>query len=469
MSRHTYADLIDQSYDFPNNIFSLDNTWLQFHGISLIKLLKKYGSPLKITYLPKIASQVTTTKQMVQTAMNKYTYTGWYTYAYCTKSSHFRFVVQKAVESGAQLEISSAYDTALIRNLWSQGVITKEIMIICNGYKSDQYLASVLWLREEWFHNMVIVLDNPEEFRRLCDLPFTWTIPIGIRVATEEEPQNEMYTSRLGMSSKVIMKLYKEEIRKEKRVQLQMVHFFINSKIKDTPYYRSELSRLVDVYCDLAAECPTLKQLDIGGWFPIQNALDFSYDYAYMLDQIVWTIKHICDANEIQVPHLVTEFWSYTVGESGAILYKVIWLKEQNEKELWYMIDSSFITTLPDTRGIQQKFPLLAINQRKKPYQSVNLWGITCDSDDYYNKDTKNNQIILPKIGPKDELYIWFFHTGAYQESIGGYGGIQHCLIPAPRHILIDRDSTGKLREQEFAPEQDATEMLRILWYGEKE
>ena len=182
-----------------------------------------------------------------------------------------------------------------------------------------------------------------------------------------------MYTSRLGMSSKVVMNLYKEHIKKEKRVKLQMVHFFINSKIKDTPYYWSELSRLVDVYCDLARECTTLSHLDIGGGFPIQNSLDFSFDYAYMLDQIVRTVKHICDANEIVPPHLVTEFGSYTVGESGAIIYKVIGLKEQNEKELWYMINSSFITTLPDTWGIQQKFPMLALNHRKKPYQHVNL------------------------------------------------------------------------------------------------
>jgi arginine decarboxylase len=466
MTKHTYADLIDQSYDFPNDIFSYDPQWLQFHGIPLIKLLKKYGSPLKITYLPKIAEQITKTKKTMQTAMNKYNYKWWYTYAYCTKSSHFRFVVQKAVETGAQLEISSAYDTALIRSLWNEWVITQDIMIICNGYKSDQYLSSILWLWEAWFTNIIIVLDNPEEFVRLCELPFEGVLPIGIRVATEEEPQNDMYTSRLWMSSKVVMKLYKEQIKKEKRVKLQMVHFFINSKIKDTPYYRSELSRLVDVYCDLAWECPTLTQLDVGGWFPIQNALDYEFDYAYMLDQIVWTVKHICDANEITPPHIVTEFGSYTVGESGAILYKIIWIKEQNEKELWYMINSSFITTLPDTRGIGQKFPLLALNHRKKPYQSVNLWGITCDSDDYYNKDTKNNQIILPKVWPKDELYIWFFHTGAYQESIGGYGWIQHCLIPAPRHVLIDRDEKGILREVEFAPEQDANEMLRILWYA---
>lgn len=465
MTRHSYGDLIDQSYEFPNTIFSYDRQGLQFHGISLMKLIKKYGSPLKITYLPKIAEQIQTTKRLMQTAMNKYTYKNSYTYAYCTKSSHFRFVVEKAIQSGAQLEISSAYDTALIRHLYAEGVVTKDIVIICNGYKSDQYLSSILWLREEGFSNICIVLDNPEEFTALQALPFHGVLKLGIRVATEEEPQNEMYTSRLGMSSKLVMKLYKEQIKKDKRFELQMVHFFINSKIKDTPYYRSELSRLVDVYCDLARECPTMRYLDIGGGFPIQNALDFSYDYAYMIDQIVWTIKHICDANEIAVPHLITEFGSYTVGESGAIVYKVIGLKEQNEKEIRYMINSSFITTLPDTRGIQQKFPMLAVNHWKKPYQSVNLWGITCDSDDYYNKDQKNNQIILPKIGPRDELYVGFFHTGAYQESIGGYGGIQHCLIPAPRHVLIDRAENGKRVEQEFAPEQDAGEMLRILGY----
>ncbi len=83
-----------------------------------------------------------------------------------------------------------------------------------------------------------------------------------------------------------------------------------------------------------------------------------------MLDEIVGKVKSICDENQTKHPHLVTEFGSYTVGESGAILYEVIGLKEQNEKELWYMINSSFITTLPDTGGIQQKFPLLALNHR---------------------------------------------------------------------------------------------------------
>jgi arginine decarboxylase len=62
-------------------------------------------------------------------------------------------------------------------------------------------------------------------------------------------------------------------------------------------------------------------------------------------------------------------------------------------------------------------------------------------------------------------LYIGFFNTGAYQETIGGYGGLKHCLIPEPRHILISRDENEKIVTQLFSEEQTADDYLKILGY----
>jgi arginine decarboxylase len=183
-----------------------------------------------------------------------------------------------------------------------------------------------------------------------------------------------------------------------------------------------------------------------------------------MIDQIVYYIKTICDSREIPVPHIITEFGSFTVGESGGALYNIIGEKQQNDKELWYMIDSSFITTLPDTWGIGQKFILLAINNWDKPFQRINLGGLTCDSQDFYNSDTHTNQVFLPKLDG-EKLYMGFFHTGAYQESLGGYGGIQHCLIPAPKHVIIDKDENGELSYRIFAAEQTPESMMKVLGY----
>ena len=174
----------------------------------------------------------------------------------------------------------------------------------------------------------------------------------------------------------------------------------------------------------------------------------------------------VCREEGVPVPaKIFTEFGSFTVGESGATLLSILDSKQQNDKELWLMIDSSFITTLPDTWGLSQKYVLLALNNWDKPYQKIKLGGLTCDSMDYYNSEAHTSEVFLPKCGPGETQFLGFFHTGAYQESLGGYGGIQHCLVPAPKHVLVDRDENGNIVTKLFAEEQTEESMLKILGY----
>ena len=53
-----YINLIEQSFDFPQDEFSVEDNELNFHDIPLMELIKQYGTPLKITYLPKISQQI---------------------------------------------------------------------------------------------------------------------------------------------------------------------------------------------------------------------------------------------------------------------------------------------------------------------------------------------------------------------------------------------------------------------------
>ena len=79
-----------------------------------------------------------------------------------------------------------------------------------------------------------------------------------------------------------------------------------------------------------------------------------------------------------------------------------------------------------------------------------------------------NQQIFLPRYSDDDSepLYVGFFHTGAYQDSISGYGGIKHCLIPSPKLIIIDRDETGNFVDTVYRNEQKVEDMLHILGYA---
>ncbi len=462
--RNRYTDLIHQTFFFPRHGFEINDNKLFFQGIDLNELAKEYGTPLKFTYLPKIGSQIEKIKKLFNDAIKKYDYKGNYNYCYCTKSSHFEFILNEVLKYDADLETSSAFDLTIVKKLHSEGRFDKSKFIVCNGYKTQQYVKNISELVTAGFENIICVLDNREEFD-LVDKYATKTTKIGIRIATEEEPNFLIYTSRMGMSYKHVLDLYKNKIHDNPKFKLKMVHFFVNSGIRDTTYFWSELTRLVNVYCDLKEECPELDTLDIGGGMPIYTSLGVEFDYAYMIDQIVFYTKTICENRGVKMPDIFTEFGSFTVGESGGILYTVIGEKEQNDKEKWYMIDSSFITTLPDTWGIGQKFILLAANHWDKEFQRINLGGLTCDSQDFYNSDTNSNQVFMPKNTASDPLLIGFFHTGAYQESLGGYGGIQHCLIPAPKHLIIDKDENGEFSYKVFAEEQKSDGMLKILGY----
>ncbi|MRI00839.1 arginine decarboxylase [Kriegella sp. EG-1] len=460
-----YIDLIDQTYEFPQEEFTLEGEHLRFHGIELNELVAEYGSPLKFTYLPKISDNINKAKSWFANAIAKHKYKGDYKYCYCTKSSHFQHVLYEALKNDIHIETSSAFDINIIEQLKEVGKIKNDTFVICNGFKRAQYVENIGRLINDGHRNCIPIIDNYEEIDLLSDV-IDDDFQVGIRIASEEEPKFEFYTSRLGIGYKNIVPFYENQIQGNDKVTLKMLHFFINTGIRDNAYYWNELAKCLKVYVRLKKICPTLDSLNIGGGFPIKNSLAFEYDYEYMIDEIINQINLTCAEADVPVPNIFTEFGSFTVGESGGAIYEILYQKQQNDREKWNMIDSSFITTLPDTWAINKRFIMLPINRWNDEYERVLLGGLTCDSDDYYNSEQNMNAIYLPKYKREKPLYIGFFNTGAYQETIGGYGGLQHCLIPQPKHILIDRDTDGNIVTTLFSPQQKSEDLLKILGYN---
>jgi arginine decarboxylase len=466
---NTYTDLVHQTFHFPQEGFDIDDNGLLFNDVDIKKLIDKYGTPFKLTYLPKIGSQIAKAKKMFNDAIKKHKYDGKYFYCYCTKSSHFSFIVEETLKHNVHLETSFAYDIEIIKQLYKRRKITKDTFIICNGFKTKMYTRSIARLINEGFRNVIPILDNKNEFDDYKrTIRSKDPVNIGIRIASEEEPTFDFYTSRLGIRSRDVLEFYVDKIKGNEKFRLKMLHFFMNKGIKDDVYYWSELNKVLNIYCQLKKICPELEGLNIGGGFPIKHSLGFDYDYNYMANEIISTIKKVCKKNKVDMPDIYTEFGSFTVGEAGAVIYSVLDEKMQNDREIWYMIDSSFITTLPDTWGIGEKFLMLPINKWDKEYHEVHLGGLTCDSHDFYTSEEHINAVFLPKLEREkgaEPLYIGFFHTGAYQDQLAGYGGIKHCMIPSPKHVVVERNKEGVLEDWLYAKEQTPLSMLKILGY----
>jgi len=285
-----YRDLIEQTFYFPQEEFKLEDNELQFHGIDLMKLVEQYGAPLKFTYLPKISENINRAKEWFKNAIEEHDYKGKYNYCYCTKSSHFEHVLNEALSNDIHIETSSAFDINIVQKLKKSGKLSKDAYVICNGFKRDQYISNIADLLNDGHKNCIPIIDNYEEIDLLSE-KINDPYKIGIRIASEEEPKFEFYTSRLGIGYKNIVPFFNKKIKDNPQVELKMLHFFINTGIRDTAYYWNELNKCLKVYINLKKVCPSLDSLNIGGGFPIKNSLAFEYDYQYMVSEIVNQIK----------------------------------------------------------------------------------------------------------------------------------------------------------------------------------
>ena len=216
---NTYNDLVHQTFHFPQEGFDTnDNNTLLFNNVDIKALIDKYGTPFKMTFLPKIGMQVAKAKKMFGDAIKKHKYGGDYYYCYCTKSSHFSFIVEETLKHNVHLETSFAYDIDIIKQLYAKKKINKDTFIICNGFKTRAYTRSIASLINDGFKNVIPVLDNKSEFEDYKkSIRSKEPVNIGLRIATEEEPTFDFYTSRLGIRSRDILEFYIHKIKRNEK------------------------------------------------------------------------------------------------------------------------------------------------------------------------------------------------------------------------------------------------------------
>jgi arginine decarboxylase len=256
-------------------------------------------------------------------------------------------VLEEALKSKVNIETSSAFDFNILRKLEEKKKITKDITIICNGFKPQKYQDNIIDAIQDGYKNIITVLDNLDELDKYK--PLDEPLQIGMRIAAEEEPKYEFYTSRLGIRVNDIIPFYQQKIHDNPKYKLKMLHFFIDTGIKDVNYYWTEFHKALRIYTDLKKICPDLTTINLGGGMPIKQSLAFDFDYEYMINEIVSQIKSSCSDEGVEEPDIYTEFGSYTVGESGAVIFSVLGVKQQNDRETWYMLDGSLMNNLPDT------------------------------------------------------------------------------------------------------------------------
>jgi arginine decarboxylase len=136
--------------------------------------------------------------------------------------------------------------------------------------------------------------------------------------------------------------------------------------------------------------------------------------------------------------------------------------KLQDRIQEKYLVNFSAFQSLPDFWGLSQHFPIMPLSRLDtKPTNPASIWDITCDSDGEISFDRELPLYLHDIDLDKEEYFIGFFLTGAYQEVLG----MKHNLFTHPTECVISFDEEGGYSIDNIIEAQNLMDVLEDLDY----
>ena len=239
-----------------------------------------------------------------------------------------------------------------------------------------------------------------------------------------------------------------------------------------------------DIYFELKAEFPSLRELNMGGGMP---PLGENYDHAAVIEGWMRGLMERAEKAGLPAPNLTFEFGSLVVAEAGFHVFRVLQRKQNLGRPIaetqdvestpidseptpaWAIVDGGLMAAIPDMLLIGKSFRILAVQGANREAVPVVLGDLSCDSDGRYPPaDAEDESILLPAVDPLadggTECHVLIQGVGAYQEILSGVRGAHHCGLLEAIELIIERDASGRVRGRLF-PRQTPEEAAHMLGY----
>lgn len=444
---------------------------LHFEDLDLASLFtaetpaaQRLPSPLEIVYLPLIRQKIAAMNQAFADVIEEVGYDGRFYYTYASKANAAEEVIRTTLGAGAHHEMSSTVDVDIAKIMIRRGLLTPDRLVVCNGFKAagSAYAANILHLRQI-HENLIPVIEDMGELSPFISSGHSFEVGLRMKSYGHHANEKEMQAanSRFGLSLDDIWKAA-DYMAAAPNLKLVMYHNMVGSQITDPEAFVNWLKPGIEVYARLRQRHHSLRIFNFGGGMPVGMTLDFQFDTHAFARRLLTTLQESCRRYNVPVPDVMGEYGRYTTSEHGAHLFSIITTKENDSKLPWYIIDGSIMSSFPDSWALGEHFILLPLNHLDKPFQQVQLGGITCDSDDVYPPKPSQSPLYLPV--ETEGLMVGFFSVGAYQEMLGGVRGSKHCVLPEAYELVIDRDGAGQYQFQ-ILHGQTPDEVLHNLGY----
>ncbi|HKQ61919.1 MAG TPA: biosynthetic arginine decarboxylase [Candidatus Polarisedimenticolaceae bacterium] len=291
--------------------------------LAVVQDLARRGmnSPLLLRFPQLLEAQVHRLGKAFAQAIEEYRYPERYLPVFPIKVNQRKWVVEALLNSGREhglgLEVGSRPELMAAAALPT----APDSLIVCNGFKDKQYLASAA-LATRLGKQVVVVIEKPFEAASIIEQAAQEGEPlpmIGLRIRLQARgsglwEKSGGCASKFGLTTLQLLRTLETLADAGLQSRVALLHFHIGSQITEIRKIKNAVQEAGRIYAKLRKMGIDIRYLDVGGGLGIDydgsnTSSDASVNYSVQeyANDIVFGIKEVCQQEQVPPPVIVSE------------------------------------------------------------------------------------------------------------------------------------------------------------------
>lgn len=294
----------------------------QLEILEVIEYLKKskINTPVLLRFPQILESRIHELYECFDESINDSGYQARYKGVFPLKVNQRKDVIDQIVRAGKKYNygLEAGSKPELIESLSFK--LNSESLLVCNGYKDKHYIRTAIEA-SLLKNNIIIVIDQLDEIHDIIKISKKLNANpcLGIRLRLYSRGSGKWAesggeASKFGLTTVELLTALDILAKHDMVPNLKMLHFHIGSQITEVRRIQNAVKEASRIYAKVKGMAPALEYFNIGGGLGVdydgsKTSSDASANYSMQeyTNNVVFTLKEICDEEGIEHPTIVTE------------------------------------------------------------------------------------------------------------------------------------------------------------------
>jgi arginine decarboxylase len=301
-------------------------------------MLQDVDAPVLLRFSDILDNRIEKISNCFRVAADEYCYKAQNFIIYPVKVNQMRQVVEEIVSHGKKFNIGLEAGSKPELHAVLAINTGDESLIICNGYKDEDYIQLAL-LAQKMGKRIFIVVEKLNELKLIAELAKKLKIRpnIGIRIKLAsagsgkwEESGGDV--SKFGLSSSELLEAL-DFLQKNKMEDcLKLIHFHIGSQVTKIRRIKNALREASQFYVQLRNLGYSVDFVDIGGGLGVDydgtrssgSESSMNYSIQEYVNDSISTLVDACTKNNIPQPNIITESGRSLTAHHSVLVFQVL-------------------------------------------------------------------------------------------------------------------------------------------------